>query len=716
MQYLTLTDDNFTRADTPLILTTPNSTNVTGPGTFNAPGTNGNYIDKQGGVWAIQSDVLTTPAAGFILTKSFPGMSLLRPTAEDVLHGQVVVTGTSGITGSALGAVCRYNTTDSSAYAAYFYSNGGSDVKFAICVFKSAIAFTNLVTNASLPASLGSQPTVITLGYSGTSPTNLIATIATAAAPGTILATLTVADTYPTLQAVGQAGVAANGATLSNGTTSYVQATRLVTSQLGAAQNIVITPAVATSVANNSTQIFSVSLDGALAAGLTVTVNLVSTIGTLSQSSVVLTGTGGYNNPVPVTFTPGPLGSGALSGTHTVAGGSLALTDFTTIPITVILPPLTIGTLSAVQSSANISITTSAPLAGGSSAGYSYAVYRGTDPNFTANGSSLLATVTTLPYVDTTAVFGTEYYYGVVGTDSLAHTVNAIPTGLASASTTTLFYVGASLLSQDLCLVAVGDSITYGATSSNPGTIIAPTAVFYAIQSLQRTYGFRNVLASNQGVSGKTTFDWRPASSLYTAAKTAMTTLVATAAVGAMQVFSVMLGTNDSASQGTDNGNSASGTVIIGALTPAQYVANTQTLINQLLTDFPSAKIVVHLAPYYSPNTHNGATYEQAGLSTLWSYRAPLIAAIAAYKLTAPGHVFLGDTTAWDYFKVNYATELTGEGGTDGTFHLHPSSTASANGYVGTESIGTMWGQAIASALLAPPVSQAGPTVYHCHL
>ena len=56
---------------------------------------------------------------------------------------------------------------------------------------------------------------------------------------------------------------------------------------------------------------------------------------------------------------------------------------------------LAIGSLALTpNNSGGISVGLSAGLSGGTGTGYSYAIYRGTDPNFTANSAaSLLATV-----------------------------------------------------------------------------------------------------------------------------------------------------------------------------------------------------------------------------------------------------------------------------------------------------------------------------------
>ena len=55
---------------------------------------------------------------------------------------------------------------------------------------------------------------------------------------------------------------------------------------------------------------------------------------------------------------------------------------------------------------------------------------------------------------------------------------------------------------------------------------------------------------------------------------------------------------------------------------------------------------------------------------------------------THPGHVFLGDTAAFMYFKTNHEKELTPEKGVEGFFYLHPN-------VIGAASLGTFWAQGI---------------------
>ncbi|MEO6851372.1 MAG: lipolytic protein G-D-S-L family, partial [Mucilaginibacter sp.] len=94
---------------------------------------------------------------------------------------------------------------------------------------------------------------------------------------------------------------------------------------------------------------------------------------------------------------------------------------------------------------------------------------------------------------------------------------------------------------------------------------------------------------------------------------------------------------------------------------------------------------VINLPLWYSPNTYNGAQYLQEGLDRLQSYSKPIKMLVKEYH---NDRVFLGDTFAFDYFRINYLTRLRPEDGRQGTFYLHPNKQGAAE-------LGVFWGQAI---------------------
>ena len=84
--------------------------------------------------------------------------------------------------------------------------------------------------------------------------------------------------------------------------------------------------------------------------------------------------------------------------------------------------------------------------------------------------------------------------------------------------------------------------------------------------------------------------------------------------------------------------------------------------------------------------------YLQEGLSRLQTYFPQIDALVGDYAITHKGHVFMGDTKAFSYFKKNFLTELIPEKGQQGTFYLHPNRK-------GAVSLGVFWGKAISKVV-----------------
>ncbi|MDR0543108.1 MAG: GDSL-type esterase/lipase family protein [Dysgonamonadaceae bacterium] len=223
----------------------------------------------------------------------------------------------------------------------------------------------------------------------------------------------------------------------------------------------------------------------------------------------------------------------------------------------------------------------------------------------------------------------------------------------------------ATLIAQDngntyrrLNIVYIGNSITisHGLQRSPPDA---------AAKNLENAgYAARYV---NCGLSGSNTVDWLPGGNLFSNAVNAANQLDAT---HAQLVFSLMLGTNDSAIQGT-NGAPVSTTT---------YKQNLLAIIDALREHFPDSKFVLNRPSYYTPNTHNATRYLQEGLDRLQSY-FPVIKSIIAEN---PNCIFEGDTTAFSFFKANYLQYLQAEAGNSGTFYLHPNQ-------AGADKLGEFW-------------------------
>jgi lysophospholipase L1-like esterase len=231
----------------------------------------------------------------------------------------------------------------------------------------------------------------------------------------------------------------------------------------------------------------------------------------------------------------------------------------------------------------------------------------------------------------------------------------------------------ASAQTAPLNVVYIGDSITFGATLPNPGT---QATAEKCTEALQAKLAPRPVYMSNQGFCGVTTVDYRAGTGLFGGAENAAKQLQA--AHPGQLLFSIVLGTNDSAVKGTTG----------APVAPADYQANLGKIVDQLLTDFPESKIVIHHPIWYSPNTHNGAIYDQEGLTRLNLYLPKIDALVQDEAQSHPGRVFLGDTAAWQDFQQNHEKNLTAEQGAEGTFYLHPN-------LGGAVVLGQFWAQAM---------------------
>ena len=206
---------------------------------------------------------------------------------------------------------------------------------------------------------------------------------------------------------------------------------------------------------------------------------------------------------------------------------------------------------------------------------------------------------------------------------------------------------------KNLNIVFIGNSITQGVLLENPRHEAPPVkAALY----LRRQPSVGTVRYSNQGVSGSTTFDFLPQTDLLFP-KVVRVADQFKDETWATLIFSIMLGTNDSAITGP-NGAPAS---------PAKYYENMKTIIDKLLALYPECKIVLHRPVWYSPNTYNGAKYLEEGLNRLQSYYPELQALVLDYSKHFPGQVFMGDTDGFDYFKTHYKNELFPEKGNAGT-------------------------------------------------
>lgn len=227
---------------------------------------------------------------------------------------------------------------------------------------------------------------------------------------------------------------------------------------------------------------------------------------------------------------------------------------------------------------------------------------------------------------------------------------------------------------QNLNVVFIGNSISEGALLDEPSRTAPPIKTGdYLRKHLKNV----KVDVTNCGVSGSTTVDFLPVEGTLFA-KVQQAADHYKNDESALLMFSVMLGTNDSAIRGTHGAPVSAG----------QYRTNMKAIIDKLLALYPDCKIVLNYPIWYSPNTYNGAMYLVEGQKRLKSYYPELDGLIQDYAVTNPGQVYKGDTKAYDYFKDNYLTDFFAEDGNAGVFYLHPNAK-------GGSKLAEFWGKAL---------------------
>jgi len=241
----------------------------------------------------------------------------------------------------------------------------------------------------------------------------------------------------------------------------------------------------------------------------------------------------------------------------------------------------------------------------------------------------------------------------------------------------TVLFNAASLFAQspkqNLNIVFIGNSITGGAGLADPATEAPPVI---ACNYLRQQANIGTVAFSNQGYSGFTTVDFLPSTAK--AFRKVELAAHAFADKQALLIFSVKLGTNDSAIQGP-NGSPVS---------RENYKQNLKLIADSLLKEFPGCIIILQYPIWYSPNTYNGAKYLEEGLLRLQSYIPQIDRLVADYAASYPKRVFIGDKKGFNYFKKHYLTDLQPEQGRQGIFYLHPDKQGAA-------ALGTFWAKAI---------------------
>lgn len=204
-------------------------------------------------------------------------------------------------------------------------------------------------------------------------------------------------------------------------------------------------------------------------------------------------------------------------------------------------------------------------------------------------------------------------------------------------------------LTNNINLLFIGNSITAGATLSNASTQAPPIVCGQLVQ--EATGVTTNVY--NGGHSGITTLGFLPGRADFTKVVNAGKAFKGN---GGPIIFSIMLGTNDSACTTTEG----------APVSPDTYKNNIKKIIDGLIEAVPDCKILLNYPIWYSPNTYNSAKYLQEGLDRLHSYYPLIDEIVAEYD-----QVYAGNRGVWEYFKDNKVL-FTEENGRAGKFYLHP--------------------------------------------
>ncbi|MEO6633383.1 MAG: GDSL-type esterase/lipase family protein [Mucilaginibacter sp.] len=226
---------------------------------------------------------------------------------------------------------------------------------------------------------------------------------------------------------------------------------------------------------------------------------------------------------------------------------------------------------------------------------------------------------------------------------------------------------------KDLNIVFIGNSITYGAGLADPATEAPPVI---AANYLKQQSNIGKVEIANQGHSGYTTVDFLPTTN--GVFKEVEKVAQSFTDKQALLIFSIKLGTNDSAIEGPRG----------APVFPENYYQNLKLIADSLLKEFPSSIVIFQHPVWYSPNTYNGARYLAEGLERLTNYLPEIDLLVQDYAANFPKRVFVGDTKGFDYFKKHSTTDFQPEQGHQGTFYLHPNKQ-------GATALGNFWGDAI---------------------
>ena len=236
-------------------------------------------------------------------------------------------------------------------------------------------------------------------------------------------------------------------------------------------------------------------------------------------------------------------------------------------------------------------------------------------------------------------------------------------------------------------IVFIGNSITYGALHQQRELTAPPAQCAHWLSAQE---GIDTVYFRNCGRSGKTTYHFLPnakdvipaGDKTYFGDVIAKTRELVKAHPSLPLVFSIKLGTNDAVER-KHNAHTE----------PEAYVRNLTVIIDSLLRLWPDAHVVLNRPIYNTSDyvTKNGSVASKKSLKMMNTYFGLFSKVVANCK---PGHVHIGDTEAYSYFKKNYKTDVFEEKDANGkSYWLHPNEQ-------GAQKLAEYWGKALLPVLL----------------
>ena len=594
-------DDNFDRPNT-ILGSAANSQNVTGPTgapsqTYVSPSVGSPYIDALGSIYTITNGTLcqSTAAAG-----ASPTHKITRPAIESALFAQEKITTAPIVkptedyylllheqpTNTGLYCLASFHGAGS-AIALGWHTYGGY-ARIAAVSFKCITSHSYIITfNAT---------------SGGTTKSNCLmsASVADAAAPDVVVATITATNT-----ASNDTNLSGTFGFCTSGTNSVSGVTRWQTFQQ---------PAMALTMAPTSIEVNAVS-----------TVNVTLTGGSpysTHPSSPQFSLAGSNPGTTPASIVSQTITSPTTASLVIAAGNSvqtLTITDlvnsiFTTI--SVVAPtgqPPTTGSIALVSSSPTTNVVSMTPTYGGSPP-YTLKLYRveATPGNvgFAPPAAGTIAAVVSgvgagiVPsnLIDTTVTAGHTYIYRVLVTDSF--------TTPRSAATLPLYV---KVWHAPIQLLFIGDSITgYGDGAGN--TPASTTAAIIGKQSR------RIVKSVVKNVVGSKASQWVSGSDYLEAAKLAANTAYGNPnrVTNPVYVF-CMLGTNDH----------------IASVSAPDFLASIASMDADLVA---GGYTIIHNQSPHSANESEAQDKLELG------YQQDIL------SLVNGSTIWLGDTTAWTYF------------------------------------------------------------------